>query len=46
MTTPVLQGPAPGRIGQPTDVAAAALFLTPQASAWITLDVAGGRVML
>jgi 3-oxoacyl-[acyl-carrier protein] reductase len=38
-----------GRIGQPEDVAAAALFLTSDASAWITgatLDVAGGKVML
>jgi 3-oxoacyl-[acyl-carrier protein] reductase len=37
-----------GRIGQPTDVAAATCFLASQASSWITgitLDVAGGRVM-
>jgi 3-oxoacyl-[acyl-carrier protein] reductase len=37
------------RIGQPADVAAAALFLGSEASAWITgvtLDVAGGKVML
>ena len=38
-----------GRIAQPADVAAAALFLASDASAWITgatLDVAGGKVML
>lgn len=37
------------RIGQPADVAAAALFLGSEASAWITgvtLDVAGGKIML
>jgi 3-oxoacyl-[acyl-carrier protein] reductase len=37
-----------GRIGQPPDVAAAALFLASEASSWITgitLDVAGGGVM-
>jgi 3-oxoacyl-[acyl-carrier protein] reductase len=37
-----------GRIGQPTDVAAATCFLASEASSWITgitLDVAGGRVM-
>lgn len=38
-----------GRIGQPEDVAAATLFLASSASGWITgitLDVAGGKVML
>jgi 3-oxoacyl-[acyl-carrier protein] reductase len=38
-----------GRIGQPEDVAAAALFLGSAASSWITgatLDIAGGKVML
>jgi 3-oxoacyl-[acyl-carrier protein] reductase len=38
-----------GRMGQPEDVAAAALFLGSSASSWITgvtLDVAGGKVML
>ncbi len=38
-----------GRIGTPRDVANAALFLSSEASSWITgvtLDVAGGRVML
>lgn len=38
-----------GRIGQPEDVAAAALFLASSASLWITgvtIDVAGGKIML
>ncbi len=38
-----------GRIGQPADVAAAALFLAADASSWITgatLDVAGGKIMV
>ncbi len=37
------------RIGQPNDVAAAALFLASEASSWITgvtLDVAGGKIMV
>ena len=37
------------RIGEPSDVAAATLFLASGASSWITgitLDVAGGKVML
>jgi 3-oxoacyl-[acyl-carrier protein] reductase len=36
------------RIGQPEDVAAAALFLASEASSWITgitLDIAGGKIM-
>lgn len=38
-----------GRIGQPTDVAAATLFLASSSSSWITgvtVDIAGGKVML
>jgi 3-oxoacyl-[acyl-carrier protein] reductase len=38
-----------GRIGEPADVAGAALFLISDSSSWITgitLDVAGGRVMV
>jgi 3-oxoacyl-[acyl-carrier protein] reductase len=38
-----------GRLGQPEDAAAAALFFASDASAWITgvtLDVAGGKIMV
>lgn len=38
-----------GRLGQPSDVAQAALFLASEASSWITgitLDIAGGDIML
>jgi 3-oxoacyl-[acyl-carrier protein] reductase len=38
-----------GRLGQPEDVADAALFLASDASSWITgvtLDIAGGKVMV
>jgi 3-oxoacyl-[acyl-carrier protein] reductase len=38
-----------GRLGEPEDVARAALFLASDASAWITgvtLDVAGGKIMV
>ncbi|HXW86623.1 MAG TPA: SDR family oxidoreductase [Streptosporangiaceae bacterium] len=38
-----------GRIAQPADIAAAALFLASDAAAWITgatLDVAGGKIMV
>jgi 3-oxoacyl-[acyl-carrier protein] reductase len=38
-----------GRIGQPEDVAASALFLASDASSWITgvtLDIAGGKIMV
>lgn len=38
-----------GRLGDPADIAAAALFLLSDSSSWITaatLDVSGGRVAL
>ncbi len=38
-----------GRLGQPADVAAAALFLASDVSSWITgatVDIAGGKIML
>ncbi|MBO1414236.1 SDR family oxidoreductase [Streptomyces sp. FH025] len=38
-----------GRLGEPADIASAALFLASEASAWITgqtLDVSGGRVIV
>lgn len=38
-----------GRLGQPDDAAAAALFFASSASSWITgvtLDIAGGKIML
>jgi 3-oxoacyl-[acyl-carrier protein] reductase len=38
-----------GRLGQPADVASAALFLASAASAWVTgvtLDIAGGKIMV
>ena len=38
-----------GRLGQPDDIAAAALFLASDQAAWITgvtLDVAGGKIMI
>jgi len=38
-----------GRMGTPEDIASAALFLSSESSSWITgvtLDVAGGRVMI
>ena len=37
------------RLGEPADVAAAAVFLSSNAASWITgivLDIAGGKVML
>jgi 3-oxoacyl-[acyl-carrier protein] reductase len=39
----------PGRLGMPEDVALATLFLVSDAASWlagVTLDAAGGRVML
>lgn len=38
-----------GRLGQPDDIAAAALFLASAQAGWITgvtLDVAGGKIMV
>ncbi len=38
-----------GRLGEPNDVACATLFLASESSSWVTgvtLDVAGGRIML
>jgi len=38
-----------GRLGQPADVAEAALFLASSAASWITgvtLDIAGGKIMV
>jgi 3-oxoacyl-[acyl-carrier protein] reductase len=38
-----------GRMGAPEDIASAAIFLVSESSSWITgvtLDVAGGRVMI
>jgi 3-oxoacyl-[acyl-carrier protein] reductase len=38
-----------GRIGQPHDIAAAALFLASEQSSWITgitIDIAGGKIMI
>lgn len=38
-----------GRLGQPDDIAAAALFLLSDAASWVTgvtLDISGGRIIV